>query len=174
MYSEDDMQFAFESTRVLHEPDRRIDTFGSTNFEFRLVTELLDSVDRVRVREGRISAERPQILRPEALADFQFEGFGEGAAAFAEWLRQNKGRFAFLQYGFQFKRSEITESVVHDSLPVVADRILAEVRSTGNPAMAVISGVDEAWEISLLRFTLQMIERSQAINQFDFKRKGWL
>jgi hypothetical protein len=88
MYSEDDMHFAFESTQVLHEPDRRIDTFGSTNFEFRLVTELLDAVDRVRVREGRISAEKPQILRPESMADFEFEGFGEQASVFADWLRQ--------------------------------------------------------------------------------------
>ena len=174
MYSEDDMQFAFESTQVLHEPDRRIDTFGSTNFEFRLVTELLDAVDRVRVREGRISAEKPQILRPESLADFEFEGFGEQASVFADWLRQNRGRFAFLQYGFQFRRSDITEMIVHDSLAVVSDRIITDVRAQGNPSVAVISGIDEAWEISLLRFTLQMIERSQAINHFDFKRRGLL
>ncbi len=174
MYSEDDIHFAFESTRVLHEPDRRIDTFGSTQFEFRLVTELLDAVDRVRVREGRISAERPQIIRPEALAEFEFEGFGEGGAAFADWLQRNRRDFAFLQYGFQFRRSDISESIVHDSLPVVADRILTEVRSQGNPAVAVISGIDEAWEISLLRFTLRMIEQSQAINHFDFKRRGLL
>jgi hypothetical protein len=64
--------------------------------------------------------------------------------------------------------------IVHDSMPVVADRILREVRDSGNPSVAVISGVDEAWEISLLRFTLQMIERSQAINHFDFKRRGLL
>ncbi len=174
MYSEDDIHFAFESTQVLHEPDRRIDTFGSTHFEFRLVTELLDDVARVRVREGRISAEKPQILRPEFLADFQFDGFGEQATVFAEWLRQNRGRFAFLQYGFHFRRTDITEMIVHDSMPVVADRILREVRDSGNPSVAVISGVDEAWEISLLRFTLQMIERSQAINHFDFKRRGLL
>ena len=63
--SYDDISYAMESTRVLHEPDRRIDTFGSTNFEFSLVSELMDSVDVVRVREGRIEAERPRILKPE-------------------------------------------------------------------------------------------------------------
>lgn len=174
MYSEDDIHFAFESTQVLLEPDRRIDTFGSTQFAFRLVTELLDDVSRVRVREGRISAEKPQILRPEFLAEFQFEGFGEQAGAFGDWLRQNRGKFAFLQYGFHFRRSDITEMIVHDSMAVVADRIVREVRDHGDPSVAVISGVDEAWEISLLRFTLQMIERSQAINHFDFKRRGLL
>ena len=70
MTSEDDMQFAFESTQVLLEPDRRIDTFGSTNFEFRLVTELLDAVDRVRVREGRISAEKPRSFARKRSRNF--------------------------------------------------------------------------------------------------------
>ena len=36
MYSPDDVQYALETTRVLYEPDRRIDTFGSTRFEFEL------------------------------------------------------------------------------------------------------------------------------------------
>jgi len=141
------MHFAFESTQVLYEPDRRIDTFGSTNFEFRLITELLDSVDRVRVREGRISAEKPQILRPEAFADFEFDGFGEQASVFADWLRHNRGKFSFLQYGFQFRRTEITEMIVHDSM---AGRLLTGSSRTsglkGNPSIAVISGIDEAWE----------------------------
>jgi hypothetical protein len=38
----------------------------------------------------------------------------------------------------------------------------------------VISGVDETWEISLLKFTVEMIEKSQKINLFDFKRRGLL
>ncbi|MFT5467346.1 MAG: hypothetical protein ACI8UO_002450 [Verrucomicrobiales bacterium] len=172
MYSEDDIHYAFETTRVLYEPDRRIDTFGSTEFKFRLVTELMDSVNQVRVRSGRISAEKPTILRPESLSDFQFEGFGEQADAFSEWLEQNSGKFAFLKYGFNFKRSDVSENIVHDSIDIVSDRVLTEVRDSGDPSTVVIAGIDEAWEICLLRFTLQMIDRSQEINQFDFKRRG--
>ena len=32
----DDIAYAMETTKVVHEPDRRIDTFGTTNFEFHL------------------------------------------------------------------------------------------------------------------------------------------
>ena len=39
---------------------------------------------------------------------------------------------------------------------------------------AVIRGVDDTWEISLLKFNMDMIEQSQGINVFDFKRKGLL
>ncbi len=32
MHSPDDVQYAMETTRVLLEPDRRIETFGTTSF----------------------------------------------------------------------------------------------------------------------------------------------
>ena len=90
MFSDDDIHYALETTEVIREPDRRIDTFGSTAFEFFLVSELMDSVGKVRVREGRIEAAKPQILRPEALSEMSFEGFGDQAGAFAAW-RNAKG-----------------------------------------------------------------------------------
>src|SRR6187402_3313764 len=42
MHSPDNIQYALETTRVLLEPDRRIDTFGDTRFEFQLLSELMD------------------------------------------------------------------------------------------------------------------------------------
>jgi hypothetical protein len=39
---------------------------------------------------------------------------------------------------------------------------------------AIIQGVDDTWEISLLRFTFEMVEKSHKINEFDFKRRGLL
>ena len=94
----DDFIYAIESTQVLYEPDRRIDTFGTTNFEFHLISELMDNVNQVRIREGRIEAERPRILRPEGYEDLNFEGFGEQAEAFRSWFRENAADISFLKY----------------------------------------------------------------------------
>ena len=47
------VQYAIENTAVIHAPERRIDTFGSTSFRFFLVTEMMDSVNEVRIRDGR-------------------------------------------------------------------------------------------------------------------------
>jgi hypothetical protein len=172
--SHDDISYAMEATRVLHEPDRRIDTFGSTNFEFCLVSELMDSVNVVRVREGRIEAERPRILKPKGYDSLNFEGFGEQAEAFEEWFRQFGGDLTFLRYGFSFIKTNVVESMVHDPFEVVCDRVVNEVRDAGDPSKAVIQGVDDTWEISLLKFNMDMIEQSQGINVFDFKRRGQL
>ncbi len=174
MYSEDDFHYAFETTRVLYEPDRRIDTFGSTAFDFTLITELMDSVNQVRIREGRINAERPQILRPDGSFNFELEGFSEEAEAFSNWLQEHAHQFAFLRYGFSFSRSNISESIVHDSLEEVSDRVTERAKNANNPMAAVISGSDDAWEFCLLRFTVEMIQKSIDINHFDLRRRGLL
>jgi len=169
----DDIAYTMEHTVVVHEPDRLIDTFGTTNFQFHLLTEPMDSVGAVRVREGRMEAERPKILRPGGYDDLFFEGFGEQAAVFADWFRRN-GNFAFLQYGFNFAKRSYTEEVVHQPIEEVRDRILEEIRVSGNPSRALICGIDDSWEVSLIKFTMETIARSLRINAFDFKRRGLL
>ena len=174
MYSDDDITYALETTQVLLEPDRRIDTFGTTVFEFHLITELMDSINEVRIRRGNIEAARPLIVNPNADENLSFEGFGEQAEEFADWLRRQEGTAAFLKYGFNFRQWDITESVVHDPIDDVRDRVLRQVESANNPLNAVIEGVDDTWELSLLRFTVEMIQKSHGINVFDFKRRGLL
>jgi len=171
--SYDDIAYAMECTRVVHEPDRRIDTFGTTNFEYCLITELLDEVNKVRVREGRVEAGRPRIFRPGD-GELEFEGFGEHAETFRNWLREVAGDLTFLRYGFKFATRDIETSLVHEPAEMVAEKAVDEIVARGNPSKAVIVGLDDTWEISLLRFTGEMVERSGQINVFDFKRRGLL
>jgi hypothetical protein len=178
MHSLDDIQYALETTRVLREPDRRIETFGDTRFEFQLISELMDGAGEVRIRTGSVDAMRPRILRPEPYREIELEGFDDSAKArlnaLVERLRGEGKDLAFMQYGFQFRRGQVHEEIVRDSIEAVRDRVLEDIRRTGNPARAVIEGVDDAWEISVLKFALEMIVRSHEINAFDFKRRGML
>ena len=167
----DDVAYAMESTFVVHEPDRRIDTFGTTNFEFHLLTEPMDEVGLVRIREGKMEAERPQILRPDGYEELLFEGFGEQADVFREWFKQF-GNLSLVKYGFNFAKREFTESTAAEPIEAVRDRIVDDIRVSGNPSRAVIIGVDDTWEISLIKFTMEMIAKSLEINAFDFKRRG--
>ena len=176
MHSQDDIHYALETTRVLREPDRRIDTFGETRFEFQLISELMDRAGEVRIRTGEVEAQRPRILRPEAYRDVELEGFNPSARArfdkMVEKFRSEGKDLAFLQYGFQFRRGEVHEEIVHDTMDAVRERVLEDIRRSGNPARAIIEGVDDAWEISILKFSFEMILRSHEINAFDFKRRG--
>lgn len=160
-------------TRVLYVPDRRIDSFGDTRFNFRLITEPMDEVGVCRIRSGWVEAARSRILRPADLRGIETEGFGADAARFIEWMESQGARMqALFQYGFRFGRSDVQEELVHDSLPEVEDRVVKNALSSGDPFRAVIAGVDDAWEVSLLSFMLEMIQQSHEINFFDYRRRG--
>ena len=84
---------------------------------------------------------------------------------------------AVLKYGFQFRRSEISEHVVHDPIEAVGERLCAQVASASHgdePLSAVIRGVDDAWEVCLLKFTVDLVQGSAAANASDFRRRGLL
>lgn len=174
-YSHDDIRYAAEMTRVVYEPDRRIDTFGDTRFNFLLISEVMDETDVVRVRSGWVEAERPKILRPFAYHEISTEGFSGEAKRFFEWLSQHgPGMMTLMEYGFRFKRSDVQEEILHEPFEAVRGRLLDQVRNGEDSFMALVEGVDDAWEVSLLKFTVEMIQKSHEINIFDFKRKGLL
>jgi len=168
------VQYALENTVVIHAPERRIDTFGSTSFRFFLVTELMDSVNEVRIRDGRLHAERPQIIAPGHLQRMLLEGFGERAERFLEWLQDNAGHLAILKYGFQFRKTDVRETVVHNSLEEVIHRLKEQVDHSEDPLSVILQGVDEGWEVSLLKFASDMIQESSQSNLGDFRRRGLL
>ncbi len=171
---EDDFQYAIENTRVLLVPEQRIATFGTTQFEFFLITELMDQVDVVRVRNGTMHAERPQILTLDHLRQLAMEGFGEKAEGYMEWLREASPDLALLKYGFQLRKTNLSEETVHDNLAAVTGRVLEQVRTSPSGTGAVLQGIDEGWEVSLLRLTADLIQRSVQNNLGDWRKGGLL
>jgi hypothetical protein len=170
--TEDDFQYAIENTRVILAPESQIATFGSTSFRFYLISELMDQVNEIRVRDGRIHAERPQILAPEHYCRLLLEGFGEKAEKYVELLRERTRDIAVLRYGFQFRKTDVTENRVRDTMEAVIDRTRRQIERSEEPLSAVIQGVDDAWEVCLLKFTIDLIERSSGNNLGDFRRRG--
>ena len=81
------VDYAMRHTRVLYVPDRRIDSFGDTRFNFRMITEPMDQAGVCRIRSGWVEANRPRIVRPADLRSIEIEGFGADASRFFEWMR---------------------------------------------------------------------------------------
>jgi hypothetical protein len=132
----------------------------------------MDHVDQVRIRNGKIHAERPQILTPEHYSNLLLEGFGEKAQHYVDQLRERLRNIAVLRYGFQFRKTDVTEETLRDSIDAVINRTKRHVENANEPLSAVIQGVDDAWEVCLLKFTIDMIERSSGGNIGDFRKRG--
>src|ERR1700745_1483863 len=154
-----DFEYAIENTHVIGAPERRI-------------AELKDRVDQVRIRNGKIHAERPQILTPEHYCRLLLEGFGEKAERYIDQLREHARNMAVLRYGFQFRKTDLSEQTLRDSLDSVINRTRRKVESKNESLSAVIHGVDDAWEVCLLKFTIDLVERSSGNNLGDFRKRG--
>ena len=98
----DDIEYAIENTQVILAPERQIATFGNTSFEFHLISELMDRVDQVRIRTGRIEAERPKILSPNRYCRMMLEGFGEKAQETWNGCASTRSRSRYCVTGFNF------------------------------------------------------------------------
>ncbi|MEO7167321.1 MAG: hypothetical protein ABI787_05725 [Spartobacteria bacterium] len=174
MWSEDNFQYALENTEVILAPEGKIATFGQTSFRFYLISELMDQVNEVRVRDGRIHAERPRIMTAEHYSRLLLEGFGDQAERYIEQLREHEKKFAVVRYGFQFRKTDVVERTMRAPLETVVEQTRAQVERAAEPLSAIIQGVEDAWEVCLLKFTIDLIESSSSGNLGDFRRRGLL
>lgn len=168
----DSFDYALENTKTHVEPEGLIETFGSTAFDFVLVSELMDEANRVRLRRGTLQAERPRLVAPQHFARIMLDGFGEKARAFANWLEGQGEDLKFLRYGFQFTQSNLHEEIVSGALESVVAHAVREARADGVARRAVIEGIDDAWEVSLLKLAVDTARRSAHGNVDEWKKRG--
>ncbi len=145
-------------------PKRHLETFGNTIINYYLVSELMDAVGKVRVREGRMQALRPQIITPSAYSSTLLEGFGEQAQKYLEWLREHEDSVRILRYGYTLKQEAFSEQVLTDSTEAVLERVTREAATKNDPFAAVIKGVDEPWDVCLVRLFWTVIQNSAQEN----------
>ncbi|MDR0533136.1 MAG: hypothetical protein LBH01_04195 [Verrucomicrobiales bacterium] len=174
MHSIDDFNYAMEQTRVILPPEKRLETFGTSVLNYYLITEDMDSVNLSRVREGSIEAARPQIVSPATFSKLMLEGFGEQASRLAEAISANPQRFTFLKYGFTVKKNDIRMYEAHEPVEAVIERVRQDVAAKADPLSAIIKGVDDAWEVCLLKFMLDTAGASGEKNIRDMRDRGLL
>src|SRR5210317_41201 len=104
MPAEHDFWYAVNLTKVVLPPRQTLETFGASTIRYHIVSELLDDVDRVRIRTGKVFSERPQIITPGNFAQQLLDGFGDQAKEYAEWLMQHNEMVNILKYGLQFRK----------------------------------------------------------------------
>ena len=129
----DDFRYALENTKVVMPPQKRLETFGTTVLNYHLTTEEMDSVNRMRVREGRIHAHKPELLTPDKFAKLLLEGFGEKAERYADAVSEFASQIAVLKYGFSFRKDETRKYDVTGALAEVTARVQEEVQRKNDP-----------------------------------------
>jgi hypothetical protein len=120
-----------------------------------------------------IQAERPRNQAPQYVSRMLLEGFGERAREFAGWMEEQKD-FHILRYGFTLKKTDLSEHLLKEPKDQLLHRLEEELKRDDDPMDALIEGIDDAWEVCLMKFTMDLIQRSAGPNMAEWKRRGLL
>ena len=171
------IRYAIEHTEVLRSPRQTLATFGVTNIYYYLVTEpayadlLEEKPTEVVIREGRVSAERPMVVTPSYLINL--EGFSEEAKRYFRLIMQEQGPYTpGLLYRYRNEPKGLT--IVSENLNSVVSKLNEKLDEEKNPLSTIIKGVDELWDVSLIKFIHELTERSLESNILELKLRGLL
>lgn len=167
---------AVARTQVVKAPKQHLHTFGVTSLLYYMVTEpsyqeLVEGPPEAVIREGTVTAARPAVVTPTYMA--RLDGFGEEAFDYFDSLaRQYGANTPGILYHYKNEPGEM--SIVEGTAMAVAERISKELTQDSSQLSAVIKGVDELWDVSLLRFIFEYTLASLAGNVGDLQSERLL
>jgi hypothetical protein len=174
MQDQEKIWYAAAMTRIVFSPESLLQTFGETDVHYFVLSDLLDAVGQVRVRQGRIIAERPKVITPNYFLEQALENFGEDAQRYVELLLSQAENMRILRYGLRFRKQEYSEELVHGNMEEISERVAEEARRNETELCGVIVGVDDMWEVSLLKFAAGLIRKSAPHNLSELAGRGLL
>ncbi|MFH1639812.1 MAG: hypothetical protein ABIB93_05830 [Chloroflexota bacterium] len=169
---------AVQNTEVLRAPKQHLSTFGTTSIHYYLVTEPAygalvgkAATHETVIREGRVIAEKPRIVTPYYLT--HVEGFSSGAKRYLDMLINRYGPSApGLFYSYRNEPQGL--NLVSEKLLAVVDRLNMELDQRGDPLVSIIRGVDELWDVALLKFISELTRNSVPDNMLRLGSRGLL
>jgi len=168
MEPDEKIQYAIEHTEVIRPPEQSLATFGTTNIYYYLITELMESANVVR--EGRVIAARPKIVTPSYLINL--EGFTTQARRFIELMAEKNPHEPGIFYSYRNEPKEM--NIASEPVKEIVDKINRRIDSQHDPLSAIIKGVEELWDVSLLKFTYELTRSSVHSNVAEMERRGLL
>jgi len=164
-----EFEYVLGHTKVLRLPKHDLATFGTTKLHYQLLSRL--ETRKTRIREGEVSSERPRILVPQEFSRV-FEGFGKEAEEYARLLFHKFGSdLRMLEYRFKnrLKRSYLE----NEPLILVLRKIEEKLDRSKEPLAAVIEGIDRLWQVSLMKFIVEITLKSFYSNVRELEERGF-
>ncbi len=174
--SERDWRRAIEQTWVVRYPKQHLATFGSTNIAYYVVTEPIyhehdDAKQEGVVRTGRVRADRPTVVTPTYAMNLS--GFSpEAYDYFRDVARESGPNSPGILYQYKNEAGEM--DIVSGNPSEIAHKISGDLDGRQEDLAVVMVGVDELWDIALLKFIYEFTSSSVAGNTREFQSRGLL
>ena len=161
---------AQQKTEIIRGRARGLPTFDSTRVPYVFMGESVVNEGHTVIRRGRVTIEKPMIVLPEDLP--QFEGFD-----FEEDLDVEQGamQMFFLLRGVRFPSLKYNNSIdklslEEGSLSKTAEKYKKRLERTENVNTALLLGPEDCWQFSVLLYMASLIgrcARTDIINLMD-------
>jgi len=162
------------NTKVILTPKNTLSTYNQTKVRYHIVTEPSykevsdhNSEESV-IRHGLVIAQTPQVVTNDFL--YRMSGFGDEAKAYLKELNNvyGKNEPALL---YNYKNESTDLEIVSGNPQEVSERIKRRlIRSQANHA--VIRGINNLWDVSLLKFIFEYTKTSAKSNFQDLNSSG--
>ena len=161
----------FSQMQVIRPPKHRLSTFGSTQIEYCLITDVKGYPDRSRLRIGHVISERPAILTPDALRK-QFQGFGKDGEKYAEWVISQYGN-ALRGLEYQFRNDFESSRIDLISPEKLTLKLAKDFDAKGEYHSAILRSTDKYWELSIMKFIIEETLASFSSNFQELQDRGF-
>ena len=168
---------AVAMTRIIRLPRKALSTFGSTVINYHIVSQPVyegifeDEHKDTVIRHGLVRADRPQIVTPGYLT--RSEGFGQEASEYLDYLTNRYGSdVPGLLYKYK-NEPQSTDTVTGEPAQVAA-KIRDEIERDDKPLHTVLLGVDELWDVSVMKFIYEFTNESAKSNFSELNERNLL
>ncbi|MBU9888903.1 MAG: hypothetical protein KTQ49_03410 [Candidatus Omnitrophica bacterium] len=151
---------ALKHTEIVRPRVQPLQTFETTEIPYIFLAESLADAGSTMVRKGSVAVDKPSIVLPPHLP--QFEGFDfekqfSGATDYLTTFLLVRGiRFPSLKYENKIASSE----VLKEKLARAADAFLQTLQREENVSTGLVIGPEDCWPFSILIFVCGQIVRS--------------
>src|SRR6056297_436283 len=168
-----------ENTEILLEPDDLISTEHDTTLHYYVLSkpyyleEFPEEGPETKVREGRITWEKPKLLTPDYMINMS--GFIGEAKKAMEMIASENPDLAGLLYKMNYRKQSISTFTVSREIEAAETEIRDDIDENDDSLTVIIKGVDELWDVSLMKFIQTLMLKSAYKSQLpDYEEKGFL
>ena len=171
-----DWKKVLENTSIIRFPKQKLATFGNTSIKYYVVTEPLYNVidsksEEGVVRTGVVVAEKPAIITP--FYAMHLQGFSEDAYEYFKELSSSSGQNSpGILYQYRNEPSEV--EIVSGNPKEIATNIDLDLEKNKSDMSVVMIGIDEYWDVALLKFVYEFTANSITNNINEFSSRGLL
>ncbi|MFW5986228.1 MAG: hypothetical protein ACOCQH_02590 [Halanaerobiales bacterium] len=179
MKSNERIKYALEETEILREPEKLISTSESTTLHYYILTEPVylevfeNEGPETRIREGEITWDKPKLLTPEYI--LKMEGFSKEAKKALQMVAKKHPDLAGLLYKMKYEKNYIRTRTVSKSMEQTLSVLKKKIGEENKSLTVVIKGVEELWDVSLMKYIQELILKSAYKSQYpDYSSRGYI